>query len=145
MKLKVTYELHTREGVAELLAATRHLDLRPEVSTVATNEEFADACPPEPPTDNVTEDTTYENRAELTDVLGWEDIAVTFAQNFGKDGYDVEVQDNDGVIVKTFMHLHEWTGYATPFINEQDAMGLINYMIGLNTTFEGMRDGTTIR
>jgi hypothetical protein len=124
MKLKVTYELDTREGVAELLAVTKHLELMPLVTG---------------------SEKTYENRAELADCLGWADIAVTFAQNRGKDGYDVEVQDNDGIIVKTFMHLHEWTGYATPFINEQDAMGLINYMIGLNTTAEGMRDGTTIR
>jgi hypothetical protein len=90
-------------------------------------------------------DKTYENRAEISQEMDWEDIAVTFAQDHGRDGYEVEVQDNDGILVKTFMHLHEWTGYATPFINEQDVQGLINYMIGLNTTAEGMRDGTIIR
>ena len=89
---------------------------------------------------------TYENRAELTTVgLDWDDAAVTFAQNFGQDGYDVEVCDHDGVIVKTFVHMHEWSGYVTPYINDRDAQGLINYLIGLNTTMEGERDGTTIR
>lgn len=137
MKMKVTYELHTREGVAELLAATRHLDLRPEVSTVAlTDEELAK--------DTVVAET-YEDRAEMTRTLGWADIAVTFAQNLSQDGYDVEVQDNDGIMVKTFVYLHEWSGEVTAYINDQDAMGLINYLIGLNTTTEGMRDGTTIR
>jgi hypothetical protein len=90
-------------------------------------------------------DTTYENRAEMSQEMDWEDIAVTFAQDHGRDGYEVEVQDNDGILVKTFLHLHEWTGYATPFINEQDAQGLINYLVSLNTTSEGMRDGTIIR
>lgn len=88
---------------------------------------------------------TYENREELTVGLDWDDAAVTFAQNFGQDGYDVEVCDHDGVIVKTFVHMHEWSGYVTPYINARDAQGLINYLIGLNTTMEGERDGTTIR
>ncbi len=146
MKLIVTYELDTREGVAELLAATKHLELCPLVSSaVMSDEEFAETCPPEPPTGEVTEDTTYENRAELTRTLGWNDIALTFAQNFEKEGYEVEVQDNDGVIVKTHTHLHEWSGYVTEYINAQDAEGLINYLVGLNTTSEGMRDGTIIR
>jgi len=57
----------------------------------------------------------------------------------------VEVCDHDGVIVKTFVYLHEWSGHVTPLINERDAQGLIDYLIGLNTTTEGERDGTTIR
>lgn len=124
MKLKVTYEVDTKAGVAELLAATKHLGLCPLVTGAETK--------------------TYENRAELTDVLGWEDIAVTFAQSFEPEGYHVEVQDNDGIIVKTFTHLYEWSGYVATYINDEDAMGLINYLVGLNKT-EGMRDGTIIR
>ena len=132
MKLKVTYELETREGVEELLVATKHLELCPLVSTV----------------DEVAEDTaveTYEDRAKSADGLTWDDIAVTFMQNRQLDGYDVEVQDNEGVIVKTHVHLHEWSGDVTTYINEQNAMGLINFLVGLNTTTEGWRDGTTIR
>lgn len=110
-----------------------------------TDEEFAESCPPEPPTGDVTKETTYENRAELTDDLGWEDIALTFGQTFNPDGYEVEVQDNDGVLVKTHVYLHEWSGEVTGYINDQDATGLINYLIGLNTTLEGERDGTIIR
>jgi len=88
---------------------------------------------------------SYENRSEMTVGLDWDDAAVTFAQNFAQDGYDVEVCDHDGVIVKTFVYLHEWSGHVTPLINERDAQGLIDYLIGLNTTTEGERDGTTIR
>jgi hypothetical protein len=57
----------------------------------------------------------------------------------------VEVQDNDGVLVKTHVYLYEWSGEVTRYINDQDATGLINYLIELNTTMEGMRDGTIIR
>lgn len=110
-----------------------------------TDEEFTATCPLGPPTDEVTKDTTYENRAEISQEMDWDDFAVTFVQDHVRDGYHVEVQDEEGILVKTFLHLHEWTGYATPFINEQDVQGLINYLIGLNTTGEGMRDGTTIR
>lgn len=141
-KLKVTFELETREGVAELLAATKHLELCPMVSM--SDEEFAKTCPPEPPSDGVTRDMNYEDRP-IDRRLEWADIAVTFAQNHALHGYEVEVQDKDGVIVKTHVHLHEWSGEVTPYINDQDAFGLINYLIGLNTTTEGERDGTTIR
>lgn len=123
--MKVTYEVETKEGVAELLAATKHLGLMPLVTGAETK--------------------TYENRAEISQEMDWADIAVTFMQNLELSGYDVEVQDNDGILVKTHVHLHEWSGEVTPYINEQDAQGLINYLIGLNTTAEGMRDGTTIR
>lgn len=75
----------------------------------------------------------------------WEDIAVEFQQEIERDGYTVAILDNDGLIVKTHVYLHEWSGEVTKCINDKDADGLIDYLIGLNRTTEGLREGTRIR
>lgn len=73
----------------------------------------------------------------------WHDVGVTFMQNHEHEGYDVEVADNDGIIVKTHVYLYEWSGYVTPFINAKDATGMVEYLIELNKMER--RDGTIIR
>lgn len=75
----------------------------------------------------------------------WDDCAVEFQQNPEHDGYDVAVLDNEGLIVKTRVHLHEWSGIVTDFINDRDVDGLVNYLIELNKASDGMREGTKIR
>lgn len=73
----------------------------------------------------------------------WNDCQVTFMQNMEHEGYDVEVADNDGIIVKSHVFLHEWSGYVTPFINAKDVTGMVEYLIELNKLER--RDGTIIR
>lgn len=75
----------------------------------------------------------------------WEDIAVEFQQSFDPEGYDVTVLDNHGLMVKTHVYLHEWSSDVTRCINKKNADGLIEYLIGLNRTTEGLREGTIIR
>lgn len=80
----------------------------------------------------------------------WDDCAVEFvffsekdwAEGFD-DGYEIAILDNDGTVVKTRVTLVEWSGYVTPFINDKDATGLVNYLISLNSREK--RDGTVIR
>lgn len=135
MKLKVTYEVETKEGVAELLAATKHLNLRPWIDTVTTTDEEFVATP-------VKEDERIADKPGAA-TYEWLDCGVTFMQNYKREGYDVEVADNDGLIVKTHVFLYEWSGYVTPFINAKDATGLVEYLIELNNVER--RDGTIIR
>lgn len=89
-------------------------------------------------------DTTDEE-PEIVTTYNWDDCAVEFVRDLEDDGYTVSVLDNDGLVVKTHVHLHEWSGPVTNFINAKNIDGLIEYLIGLNETTEGERDGTTIR
>lgn len=73
----------------------------------------------------------------------WLSCQVTFMQNMEHEGYDVEVADNDGIVVKTHVYLYEWSGYVTPFINAKDVTGMVEYLIELNRMER--RDGTIIR
>ncbi len=94
------------------------------------------------PTPRDDDDEIIDN---LEDEYKWDDCAVEFHQDMEKDGYNVSVMDNDGLIVKTWVHLHEWGGCVTPLINDKNVSGLIKYLKGLNATTEGPRDGTEIR
>lgn len=73
----------------------------------------------------------------------WLNCQITFMQNHEREGYDVEVADNDGIVVKSHVYLHEWSGYVTPFINAKDVTGMVEYLIQLNELER--RDGTIIR
>lgn len=75
--------------------------------------------------------------------LTWDDCAIEFEQSFQPEGYNVKVADNSGDVVKTYVHLHEWSGHVTPFINNKDIPGLVRYLAGLNKTER--RDGFVIR
>lgn len=75
----------------------------------------------------------------------WDNIAVEFQRNMETEGYIVTVLDNEGPIVKSPVHLYEWSGAVTDYINKKDAAGLISYLSNLNTTTEGLRDGAFIR
>lgn len=86
-----------------------------------------------------------EKAEQETRGLAWDSIAIEFQQDHEEEGYIVSVMDNDGLIVKTHVHLYEWSGPVTNFINDKDAPGMIAYLTGLNTTTEGERDGTIIR
>lgn len=144
MKLIVTYELDTREGVAELLAATKHLELCPLVSSAKmTEEEYERGW--KDPRKEARDGADLEQAEKATTRTPWDDIAVEFQRNMENEGYIVTVLDNDGMIVKTPVHLYEWSGPVTEFINEKDAAGLIAYLSNLNTTTEGMRDGAFFR
>ena len=76
-------------------------------------------------------------------VYTWDECAVTFVQTVEREGYEVEVADSDGVVVKMFVYLHEWSGHVSAYINTKNVHGLISYL----KEIDGMdkRPGTVIR
>lgn len=87
-------------------------------------------------------DTIEQSNAMLTDYR-WDDCAVEFAQVYDGDMYELAIKDNNGLIIKTHVHLFEWSGYVVPFINDKDVNGMVKYLLELHRI--DPREGTRIR
>jgi len=105
-----------------------------EAATETAQREFCTGLPKKP----------YE-KPKLTQYgeLTWDDCAIEFEQSFNPEGYRVKVEDKDGIVIQTFVHLYEWSGYVTPYINDKDIPGLVRYLVELNRL--EVRDGSVIR